>query len=198
MNDVLTRLGEGDPIDTFNELFARAKETEAFPASRCVIATVRDGAPSARFILVKQVDHTGFTFFTNYGSRKARDLDRDPRTALCFHWHTLGVQVRVEGVAARASAEVSDAYFATRSRASQLGAWASYQSEPLESREVLVEAAATFAERFPDQVPRPAFWGGYVITPHLIELWRDGEHRLHDRFVFTRAGDGYEVTRLSP
>jgi pyridoxamine 5'-phosphate oxidase len=163
------------------------------------LATVGpSGAPSVRIVLFKDVDERGFTFYTNYESRKARELDRDPRAALCFHWPSIGEQVRAEGVAERLTAGESDAYFATRPRESQLGAWASRQSQPLGSREELLAAAARAAERFPGPVPRPPHWGGYRLVPARIEFWRAAEARLHHRTVYERTPEGWTARLLYP
>ena len=189
-----------DPIERFRELFARAKEGEPEGGTAVVLATAdASGAPSARMVLLKGVDADGFVFFTNYESRKARELEKNPRAALCFFWPTLGVQVRVEGPVARVSAQESDAYFATRPRESQLGAWASRQSAPLASRaELLLRVAAVVARFAGRSVARPENWGGYRIAPERIEFWTSQAHRLHDRVLYTRAPEGWTSVRLFP
>lgn len=189
-----------DPIGRFQELFARAREGEPADATACALATANaQGAPSVRMVLLKGVDASGFVFFTNYGSRKARELDGNPQAALCFYWPALGAQVRVEGAATRVSPEESDAYFATRDRESQLGAWASRQSAPLGSRaELLTRVAGAVARFVGRKVPRPDHWGGYRVRPDRIEFWSAGAHRLHDRVLYTRRDGGWTVERLFP
>jgi pyridoxamine 5'-phosphate oxidase len=189
-----------DPINLLQKHFARASETESFDASRAALATSdAGGRPSVRFVLVRQIEESGLYFYTNYESDKARQLDENPHAAIVWHWASIGVQVRAEGEARRASAERSDAYFATRHRESQIGAWASHQSHPIESREALDALVAQTRERFAGgDVPRPSHWGGYGLVPRRIEIWHEGEHRLHDRFRYDREGDGWVVTRLAP
>jgi pyridoxamine 5'-phosphate oxidase len=150
-------------------------------------------------VLVKWVDEAGFRFFTNLGSSKARALAGNPRAALCFHWPTLERQVRVEGVVTRLPDAESDAYFASRGRDSQLGAWASRQSEVLGSREELIDRVAEVTARYgAGAVPRPPFWGGFLLAPRLIELWSAGEHRLHQRERYARDGDRWTKDLLYP
>jgi pyridoxamine 5'-phosphate oxidase len=190
-----------DPFVWFAEAFERACAQESFDASRAALATVASsGMPSVRFVLVKQVDPAGFVFFTNYESRKARELRGNPQAALAFHWSSLGEQVRVEGVITRVPEAESDAYFATRPRGSQLGAWASAQSAPIATREQLQTKLGEVSARFQAiaQVPRPANWGGFRLVPSTIEFWRDRSDRLHDRWVFTRDGARWLRTRLQP
>ena len=190
-----------DPIAEFRiwlEAAAAAGEPERGTAMT-VAPAGRDGAPSARSLLLKGVDAAGFRFFSNRDSRKGRELLANPRAALCFHWARLERQVRVEGdVTLLADAE-SDAYFRTRPRGSQLGAWASQQSRALDSRAELearlAETEARFAGR---EVERPPFWGGYLLAPERIEFWSGRADRLHDRLLYTRAAAGWIATRLYP
>ena len=192
---------ESDPIAWFRSSFARALEVETFDATRAALATAtRDAIPNVRFVLVKQVDQRGFVFFTNYESPKARELSDNPHAALAFHWAAIGVQVRVQGAIERVSDAESDAYFASRPRGSQLGAWASEQSCPIGSRAELEARLKEIEERFAaaEQVPRPAHWGGFRLVPVQIEFWRNGEDRLHDRFRFTRTAAGWSCQRLQP
>ena len=188
-----------DPITRFSQLFARAAASEP-DATAVALATADDsGAPSVRMVLLKAVDAAGFVFFTNYESRKARELSVNPRAALCFHWPTLGAQVRVEGGVERVTAAESEEYFATRPRESQLGAWASQQSRPLASPAALREEFERTSARFAGEpVPRPPVWGGYRVLPERIEFWHAGEHRLHDRVLYTREGEGWTLERLFP
>lgn len=158
-----------------------------------------DGAPSARMVLLKGHDANGFVFYTNRHSRKAADLAANPRGALLFQWPILHRQVRAEGTVAAVDDETSDAYFATRARASQLGAWASPQSEVLSSRAALEARLAAVEARFDGQpVPRPPHWGGYRLTPDVVEFWQGRFHRLHDRLRYRRDGRGWRVDRLAP
>ncbi len=193
-------MSEFDPIVRFRESFARAEKSEVFPAERVALASATaEGRPSLRFVLLKEVDARGFTFYTNLGSRKARELGENPRAALAFHWSSTGEQVRVEGSVERVSADEADAYFATRPRGSQLGAWASQQSAPIDSREVLERAVAQLEREYEGRsIPRPDFWGGFRIVPSEIEFWHDRSDRLHDRFLYTRTPTGWTLTRLSP
>ena len=188
-----------DPMALFAEAFAEAAAAERADPTAVALATVGpSGAPSVRMVLFKDADPRGFTFFTHYESRKARELAAEPRAALCFYWPAIGVQVRAEGRAERLTGAESDAYFATRPRESQLGAWASRQSQPLGSREELLARVAEMEARFPDHVPRPPFWGGYRLTPTRIEFWRAGEARLHDRILYERTPAGWQAQRLYP
>jgi pyridoxamine 5'-phosphate oxidase len=190
-----------DPLVWFQSSFERALRSETFDASRAALATVSaQGRPSVRFVLVKAVDARGFVFYTNLRSRKARDLAENPQAALAFHWASLGQQVRVEGVVSRVADAEADAYFATRPRASQLSAWASAQSAPIESQAALVAKLAAVTERFEahTHVPRPPFWGGFRLVPSSIEFWRDRRGRLHDRLCFTRDGAVWQRARLQP
>ena len=189
-----------DPIAAFLRWFAEARQRETSDATAAALATAdADGRPAVRMVLVKLVDERGFRFFTNHGSRKARELEENPRAALCFHWPVIARQVRVEGAVEPLPDAESDDYFASRGRDSQVGAWASRQSAPLQSRELLEERCARVAERYADgPVPRPPFWGGYLLVPERIELWSGREHRLHDRQLFRREADGWSVERLYP
>ncbi|MEM7138614.1 MAG: pyridoxamine 5'-phosphate oxidase [Myxococcota bacterium] len=192
---------ESDPIARFIGEFSRARESEPFEAGRCALGTAgRDAAPSVRFVLLKGIDERGFVFYTNFGSDKARDLADNPRAALAFHWHTTGVQVRVTGEVSRVSDDESNAYFATRDRGSQLGAWASRQSEVLPERKVLDVQVAEVEKRFEHvSVERPPFWGGFRIAPEVIEFWENRNDRLHDRWRYRRRNDGaWHCVRLYP
>jgi pyridoxamine 5'-phosphate oxidase len=191
-----------DPIAWFQHVFEQAQRQESNDASRAALATVdADGQPNVRYVLVKGADERGFVFFTNYRSAKAEALRVRPRAALAFHWWSTGVQVRVEGSASEVSAEESDAYFATRPRGSQLAAWASEQSQPIESRAALEHQLETINQRFPDNtyVARPPHWGGFLIRPQRIELWQNHAFRLHDRWNFRRDEAGaWRGERLQP
>jgi pyridoxamine 5'-phosphate oxidase len=189
MNNAYTQ----DPLQWLHEWLAE-------PGSDTVaLATAdADGAPSARMVLLRGADDRGFTFFTNYESRKGRELAENPRAALLFHWPQLGRQVRVEGSVERVSGEESDAYFATRPRGAQLAAWASRQSEPVETREALEARFAELEAEHAGDVPRPPHWGGYRLRPDTYEFWQHRDNRLHDRIRYRRDGSAWVAERLSP
>ena len=190
-----------DPIALFGSWLEEAAAREPNdPTAACLATATRGGAPSARMVLIKSADDGGFVFYTNLGSRKAAELAGNPRAALCCHWKSLRRQVRVEGAVLPVSDAEADAYFATRSRQSRIGAWASRQSETLSGRFALEARAARFAARFASGVPRPPFWSGFRLAPVSIEFWRDGAFRLHDRAVFARAAPGaaWSARRLYP
>ena len=188
-----------DPIEQFRTWFAEA-ESEAPLAEAVALATVDgEGLPDARMVLLKGFGPDGFRFFTNYGSAKALQLDAGGAAALIAYWRELDRQVRVRGAVERLGAEDSDAYFATRPRDSQLGAWASPQSRPLESRAELDTWLAEATERYDGgAVPRPAHWGGYLLRPRSIEFWQGQVARLHDRFRYASDGEGWRIERLAP
>jgi pyridoxamine 5'-phosphate oxidase len=189
-----------DPFLRFAREYERAGASEEFEVSRCALATAdAGGRPSVRFVLLKGFDENGFVFFTNLESPKAMDLAANPHAEIAFHWHTTGIQVRVRGSVSRVSDEESDAYFASRDRGSQLGAWASRQSRVLESRETLEAAVIEVAKRFRGvSVERPPFWGGYRIAPLAIEFWGNRDDRLHDRWLYERDGDRWRITQRYP
>jgi pyridoxamine 5'-phosphate oxidase len=197
-------LGESEAGDDPRALFDRwlddARAGGVLEANAMVLATVDpDGQPSARAVLLKGVTEEGFVFYTNHDSRKGRALAHEARCALTFVWLDLQRQVRVEGRAHPVPEEVSDAYFATRPRDSQLGAWASTQSSVVRGRDELEQAFEAARERFGDgPVPRPPYWGGYVVRPERMEFWQGRHGRMHDRLAFTRAGSGWDRGRLAP
>jgi pyridoxamine 5'-phosphate oxidase len=188
-----------DPIALFLVWMAEAEAAELNDPDAVALATATPaGVPSVRMVLVKRLDERGFCFYTNAESRKGLELAENPRAALCFHWKSLRRQVRVEGLVFELPAADADEYFHSRSRMSQLGALASQQSRPLASRDVLEQRVKELGERYPDEVPRPAYWKGFCLRPERIEFWIDGVARLHDRLLFIRLLDSWRKERLFP
>ena len=193
-----------DPLAVFAAWLAEAEASEPNDANAMALSTVgEDGMPSCRMVLLKGYDADGFVFYTNYESRKGRQLLTTPKAALLFHWKSLRRQVRIEGEVTPVSDAEADAYFDSRPKQSQIGAWASQQSRPLEGRFELEKRVALFAAKYAvTKVPRPPHWSGFRLTPRLIEFWQDGAFRLHDRLVYSReeaaAGDGWTTERLFP
>ncbi|MFZ5778938.1 MAG: pyridoxamine 5'-phosphate oxidase [Pseudomonadota bacterium] len=183
---------KADPLALFADWYDEAARNEPNDPSAMTLATVGpDGMPAARMVLLKDYDAAGFVFYTNYGSRKGQHLLAHPKAALLFHWKSLRRQVRLEGPVTETTAEESDAYFATRARGSQIGAWSSDQSQPLESRFALEKRVAEYAARYVvGKVPRPPHWSGFRLQPVLIEFWQDGAFRLHDRLEYRRPAPG--------
>jgi len=187
-----------DPFAQFELWLDDAIATDPEPSAMVLSTVDHLGHPRGRSVLLRGVD-TGFVFYTNYGSVKARALDATGRAALSFHWFALHRQVQIEGTVARVDAATSDAYFATRPRQSQLGAWASHQSATIESRQVLLDKITELEATYADvAVPRPLFWGGYRVTPERVEFWQGQPDRLHDRVRYQRAGEIWERSLLSP
>ncbi len=189
-----------DPFELFDRWFAEAEASEINDANAMTVATVdADGTPSARIVLLKEHDRDGFVFYTNRTSRKGAALAAHPRAALLFHWKSLRRQIRIEGTVAPVGDAESDAYFATRPRDSQLGAWASLQSQTLPERAAFETRFAAYQAEYEGRdVPRPPHWGGYRVTPERIEFWTDRQFRLHDRHIFTRTGSGWAESLLYP
>jgi pyridoxamine 5'-phosphate oxidase len=188
-----------DPVEAFLRWFDAARGVEEMPEAAALATATRDGVPSARMVLWRGIVRDGFAFYTNYESRKARDLDTNPRASLLFHFVKSGRQVRVEGRVDRLTRAESEAYFATRPRESQVGAWASPQSSILASRATLDAAVAIASARFEGRdVECPPNWGGYRLVPESIELWQQGDARLHDRMLYTRVGATWKRQLLAP
>ena len=189
-----------NPFALFNEWYAEARASELNDSNAVALATVDlEGRPSLRMVLLKGHDERGFVFYTNLESRKATELAGNPNVALLFHWKSLRRQIRIEGPAARVTDAEGDAYFASRSRESQLGAWASDQSRPLDSRETFETRYQAMVERFAGQdVPRPPHWSGFRVSPARIEFWHDRAHRLHERRLFTRTASDWDEGLLYP
>jgi pyridoxamine 5'-phosphate oxidase len=193
-------MSSADPIVEFQNAVERAKAHQVDTAPVALATADAQGRPSVRIVLLRGFDARGFVFYTNYTSRKGRELTANPQAALCVHWITLDEQIRIEGQVERVSDAESDAYFGGRPRGSQLGAWASEQSAVLSTRETLEEAYRATERRFEahDAIPRPPFWGGFRIIPHRIEFWYGRPDRLHDRLLYTRDGKGWKIERLYP
>ena len=189
-----------DPIKQFQAWFEDAIAAKLpLPEAMTLATATRDGRPSARMVLLKQVDEEGFVFFTNYKSAKAEQLDANPYAALVFYWSRLDRQVRVEGSVVRTSAQESRDYFKTRPRESQIGAWASAQSEVIAGRDVLEQRAAELEDLYRDrEVECPEYWGGYRLRPERIEFWKSRIGRLHDRILYERNSTGWAICRLAP
>lgn len=195
-------IGFEDPFALFNLWMDDAEAAEPADANAMTVATVdKNGLPNARILLLKDVSKGGFVFFTNYNSTKGKELLSSKKTALCFYWKSLMRQVRIRGPVVEVESAEADVYFASRPRGSQIGAWASAQSEPLESRAKLLERVKSFEEKFQDQdVPRPPHWSGFRLIPVEMEFWQNGEFRLHDRVRFEREKieDPWTRNRLNP
>lgn len=193
-------MSSADPVTEFQNAVERAQSRQVDTAPVALATADAQGRPSVRIVLLRGADARGFSFFTNYNSRKGRELTANPHAALCFYWVALDEQIRVEGRIERLPAAESDAYFAGRPRGSQLGAWASAQSEVLPTRETLEEKYRDIERQYeahPD-VPRPPFWGGFRLVPHRIEFWYGRPDRLHDRVVYVKQNGAWTIERLYP
>ena len=197
-SELLEDTAHANPFDQFARWFDDALRAGVPEPNAMTLATVdAQGRPSARIVLIKGYDRTGFTFFTNYDSRKGQELAGNDRAALLFFWQPLERQVRIEGRVERVEPDISDAYFQSRPVGSRLGAWASEQSRPT-TREALLAREADFREQFGDAPPRPAHWGGYRLLPDAFEFWQGRPSRLHDRLSYRPQADGWHITRLAP
>jgi pyridoxamine 5'-phosphate oxidase len=196
--ELLEEQAERDPLRQFAAWFAEARRAVRVPEAVGLATATRDGAPSARMVLLKDFGERGFVFYSNYESRKGRELEENPRVALLFYWGELGRQVRIEGEVERLSADESDAYFQTRPLGARLSAWASHQSEVVESRQVLEDAVDELRGQIGAELPAPPFWGGYVLRPSVFEFWQHRKDRLHDRLRYRRDGEAWIRERLAP
>lgn len=191
---------DADPVAQFSQWFSQATELGVHEPNAMTLATVDEtGMPCQRTVLLKYFDANGFVFFTNYGSRKSRQLAANPKCSLLFPWITLERQVIVQGVAEKISSAESLRYFTSRPRESQIGAWVSNQSEVITSRKFLMQKLAEIKDKFQHgEIPLPSFWGGYRVIPTAIEFWQGGPARLHDRFLYQKSGSAWNIERLSP
>jgi pyridoxamine 5'-phosphate oxidase len=192
-----------DPIERFREVYALAEKIDRSvlpdPTAMALGTVGKDGSPSVRIVLLKRYDERGFVFYTNYDGRKGRELLAQPRAALCFFWPTIDIQVRIEGSVMEVADNEADAYFATRHRMSQIGAWASRQSEPLENPDALDKRVSKYGTEFEGKaVPRPPHWSGFRVQPERIEFWKGKPNRLHERHLYTRAGNRWKIETLYP
>jgi pyridoxamine 5'-phosphate oxidase len=192
-----------DPIERFRSVYALAEKIDRsiIPEPNAMaLATVENrDQPSVRIVLMKGFDERGFVFYTNYEGRKGRQLLAHPKAALCFYWAPIDIQVRIEGTVSKVADDEADAYFASRQRLSQIGAWASRQSEPIESPSDLDDRVARYEKEFAGRdVPRPEFWSGFRVSPDRIEFWKARPNRLHERHVYTKEGDGWRIETLYP
>ena len=188
-----------NPLNQFKIWFNEVIQSELSEANAMLLSTVSNGRPSGRIVLLKGVDETGFTFFTNYASKKGEEIEANPQVALTFFWKELERQVRIEGTIEKTSEMESDDYFSIRPRGSQIGAWVSHQSEVVENREFLEEKLKTFEQEFEGvPVPRPPYWGGYRVIPDYMEFWQGRPSRLHDRLAYVLKDGVWTTERLSP
>ncbi len=188
-----------NPLLLFRKWYKEAFDSAQTEPNAMSLSTVSEaGKPSSRILYLKELAEDGFVFYTNYKSEKAKNLELNPNACILFFWNVLEREVRIEGVVSKVSKELSDEYFASRPRGSQLGAWASYQSDVLEDRSELELRLIQLAEKYPNEVPRPPHWGGFVLEPQKIEFWQGRPSRLHDRIVFEKENDSWKIYRKNP
>jgi pyridoxamine 5'-phosphate oxidase len=192
-----------DPIERFRSVYALAEKIDRSilpdPSAMSLGTVDEGGQPSVRIVLLKAFDERGFVFYTNYEGRKGRQLLANPKAALCFYWPTIDIQVRIEGAVTKVAEKEADAYFATRHRLSQIGAWASRQSQPLETPTALDERVRKYEKEFAEkEVPRPKYWSGFRVSAQRIEFWKGKPNRLHERHLYTRAGAGWKIQTIYP
>lgn len=188
-----------NPFDLFNQWMKNAVDKGVAEANACVVSTVdATGQPSGRIVYLKELINGEFVFYTNYHSHKGKDIAGNNKVSLLFFWPALQQQIRVDGLCYKVPEAVSDEYFRSRPRGSQIGAWASNQSEQLTSRTELEKRIHEYADKFPGEVPRPPHWGGYAVQAELVEFWQGRPSRLHDRFVFKKEGQAWNIERLNP
>ncbi|MDP1817742.1 MAG: pyridoxamine 5'-phosphate oxidase [Leadbetterella sp.] len=200
LNELLENNVSKNPIIQFSVWFKDAINAELVEANAMVLSTIKDSKPSARVVLLKGFDENGFVFFTNYTSHKGQELAGNNAACITFFWDKLERQVRIEGLMEKVTSEDSDAYFWSRPRESQIGAWVSDQSTVIKGREILDEKLAFYQQKFENEVviPRPQHWGGYVLKPQTMEFWQGRPNRLHDRLLYTLENDSWKIERLSP
>jgi pyridoxamine 5'-phosphate oxidase len=200
LNELLENNVSKNPIIQFSVWFKDAINAELVEANAMVLSTIKDSKPSARVVLLKGFDENGFVFFTNYTSHKGQELAGNNAASITFFWDKLERQVRIEGLMEKVSSEDSDAYFWSRPRESQIGAWVSDQSTVIKGREILDERLAFYQQKFENEeiIPRPQHWGGYVLKPQTMEFWQGRPNRLHDRLLYTHENDSWKIERLSP
>lgn len=188
-----------EPFTLFNEWYKEAFDSNQLEPNAFVLSTVdSQNRPSSRIVYLKELVNESFVFYTNYNSHKGKDLEGNPNASILFFWPGKERQIRIEGIVEKVSSELSDEYFATRPRGSQVGAWASSQSELLEDRDILEQKVRDFAIQFPSEVPRPPHWGGYRLQPRMIEFWQGRPSRLHDRIVFEIENNSWNIYRKNP
>lgn len=189
---------DADPLRQFSHWFQQVRDLEPDPTAMALATTTRDGRPSVRMVLLKEFDASGFVFYTNYRSRKAREIEESGRASLLFFWRSVERQVRVDGAVEQVSAAEADAYFVTRPLESRLSVYASDQSATVESRAALESKLDIARQRYGELVPRPGWWGGYRVIPDVMEFWQGRENRLHDRLLYVRQGGAWDRSRLAP
>jgi pyridoxamine 5'-phosphate oxidase len=188
-----------NPFDVFNKWMKNAVDNNCLEANACVVSTVDNiGQPSGRIVYLKELLDGQFIFYTNYHSQKGKEIANNNKISMLFFWPSLQQQIRIEGICEKVSEDISDTYFQSRPRGSKIGAWASQQSETLNSRADLENRFEELATKYPNEVPRPPHWGGYAIIPERIEFWQGRPSRLHDRIVFERNGEDWQIIRLNP